>query len=289
MSAFLVNADQAKSRLDALVRELGSLSQKKAKLLCAMGAISVNGVCAAATTRVRDGAEVTFQTEYVDLMLSLGLPVSFADGDVLVLQKPPGIATLSVPEGDPSIEDALNRELGGSEIVNHLDRDASGLLLVARTAETLRLLDIAMASGSISREFLTIVNGAVEADQQSIELPEPQLDDTEDDDDDDLPPSTAELTVVARREGFTLLNVAIATGQTHQIRAYLHSAGHPILGDARYGDPAANEHARATFGVHRALLHSNRLRLAHPTSETALDITATAEPDFARIFPTRKR
>jgi RluA family pseudouridine synthase len=289
LSTFVVTAEQAKTRLDALVRELGSLSQKKAKLLCALGGIFVDGACAAGTARVREGAEVSFQAEHLDLMLKLGLPVAYADDDVLVLQKPPGLAVLAVPQGDPSLADALDREMPGCEFVHRLDRDASGLLLVARHADALMHLDIAMARAEIQRTFEAIVSGSVTEDEQTVSLPVVLAPDADsDDDDDEEQPSPARLTVLGRREGATHLSISTETGHSHQIRAHLQKMGHPILGDARYGDPQANDHARATFGVHRALLHSKRIQFAHPSSAEAIDVTASNEPDFGRLFPQRR-
>ena len=288
MSSFVVTPKQAKTRLDALVRELGSLSQKKAKLLCALGGIAVNGVCAAGTARVREGAEITFQAEHLELMLQLGLPVAYADDDVLVLQKPPGLAVLAVPQGDASLADALEREYPGCEFVHRLDRDASGLLLVARHAEALMHLDIAMAKAEIERTFEAVVSGSIAADEQTVDLPVVASPNEADDDDDDEQPSPARMTVLGRREGATHLRISTETGHSHQIRAQLKKMGHAILGDARYGDAQANEHARATFGVHRALLHSKRLQFAHPSSAVAIDVTAANEPDFARLFPQRR-
>lgn len=288
MSSFVVTSEQAKTRLDALVRELGSLSQKKAKLLCALGGIAVNGVCAAGTARVREGAEITFQVEHLELMLQLGLPVAYADDDVLVLQKPPGLAVLAVPQGDASLADALEREYPGCEFVHRLDREASGLLLVARHAEALMHLDIAMAKAEIHRTFEAVVSGSIAADEQTVDLPVVASPNDDNDDDDDEQPSPARMTVLGRREGATHLRISTETGHSHQIRAQLKKMGHAILGDARYGDAQANEHARATFGVHRALLHSKRLQFAHPSTAVAIDVTAANEPDFARLFPQRR-
>ncbi len=293
MTRFLVTQEAAKKRLDALLRELAGLSQKKARLLCALGGVAIDGVCSPATARVREGSEITIATEYVDLMLQLGLPVAFADDEVIVLQKPPGLAVHAGPLVDTSVADALQRELPGSGLAHRLDRDASGLLLVGRSPQALATLGNSMERNEISRDYEAIVHGNIEQDERTIDLPllvtdEPHGRKPKTLVDDTGLPSVSKVTVLGRREGATHVRIALETGRTHQIRAHMQAIGHPLLGDARYGDQEANERARSTFGVHRALLHSKHLRFAQPTTGENIAVTATNEPDFARIFPNRK-
>ena len=288
MSTFVVTSEQAKARLDALVREFGSLSQKKAKLLCALGGVAVNGVCATATTRLREGAKITFQPEHVDLMLRLGLPIAYADDAVLVLQKPPGLAVQSTPQVESSVQTALDDELPGSGIVHHLDREASGLLLVGVTQAAAEQLSNALTSGSITREYTAIVHGSIAADELTIAAAAEAADDPrEAGGTSDGEASDVHVQVIARRDGATHIRMLLTQGRAHQLRRQLQSIGHAILGDARFGDAEANDRARASWGVHRTLLHGKRLTFCHPVSSETITVTAADEPDFARIFPTR--
>jgi RluA family pseudouridine synthase len=288
LSTFVVSREQAKSRLDALVRELGSLSQKKAKLLCASGGVAVNGVCAAGTARVREGAKITFHPELADLTLKLGLPVVYADDDVLVLQKPPGLMVQASTPEENSVQTALDEELPGSNILHHLDREASGLLLVGRTPEAIAELGAAIREGKVSREYVAIAHGSIEADEQTIELAIATTDEPRNPTDHvEGKTATSHVVVIARRDGATHIRVTLTTGRAHHIRRHLQSIGHPLLGDARFGDAEANDRARASWGVHRTLLHGKSVQFPHPSTGEVVTVTATDEPDFARIFPNR--
>jgi RluA family pseudouridine synthase len=282
------------ARLDAFVHGqecagLGPLSRKLARQLCAIGAVAVDGVRAEPATRLRAGQRVTFASDHAALSLRLGIPVVFADDAVVVLHKPPGLAVHKGPLIDRSVADALARELPGAGLAHRLDRDASGLLLVGRTPAALRELGAAMERGGIERVYEAIAIGHVEPDERTIDLPllvtdEPRGDRPKTLVDDGGQPSVSHVTVLARNAFATLVRVRLETGRTHQIRAHLAAVGHPLLGDPRYGDAAANERARATWGVARTMLHGARLSFPHPEGGRAIEVEAASEPDFARIL-----
>ncbi len=291
-----VAAGQDGWRLDALLQgiecnELGPLSQKKSRLLCALGAASVDGVRADGAQRLRTGQRVDFAAEHAALMLDLGLVVAFADDAVLVLHKPPGLAVHKGPLVDACVADALARELPGAGLAHRLDRDASGLLLVGRSPASLASLAAAMERGAIAREYLAIASGELADEQRTIELPLRVTDEPRGDrpktivDAQHGQPAVTHVQVVERRRSATLVRVRLGTGRTHQLRAHLAAIGHPLLGDERYGDRAANDKAKATFGVGRTMLHSTRLAFPHPATANVIDVTAAHEPDFVRLFP----
>ena len=290
-----VAPEQDGSRLDALLHgaeaaEIGTLSRKAARALCGVGAVAVDGVVAGSGDRVRAGCLVEFAADHAALSLDLGVPVAFADDSVVVLHKPPGLAVHKGPLVEHDVAEALARELPGAGLAHRLDREASGLLLVGRTAAALARLGEAMERGEIDREYLAVVNGEPGFEARTIDLPlrvtdEPRGDRPKTIVDAAGQRAVTHTTVVARRSGAALLRIRLETGRTHQIRAHLAAIGHPLLGDPRYGDRAANERARATFGTHRSLLHGTRLEFPHPASGARTEVAAAHEPDFVRLFP----
>lgn len=296
MTSLLVAAEQDGCRLDALIQgvdcaELGPLSQKKARLLAAIGATAVDGVRTEdGKQRLRVGSTVTFAAEHAALSLDLGIPVVFADDDVLVLQKPPGLAVHKGPLVEDSVADALARELPYAGLAHRLDRDASGLLLIGRRKTALSFLGTAMEQGRIDRQYLAIVHGEFAGDERTIDLAlrvtdEPDGSKPKTFVDPNGQRSVSHVTVVDRRAEATLVRVRLETGRTHQIRAHLAAVGHPLLGDERYGDRNANDKAKATFGTRRTLLHGERLTFPQPTSGAMIEAVAAHEVDFVRMFP----
>jgi 23S rRNA pseudouridine1911/1915/1917 synthase len=290
-----VDAAHDGSRLDALLHGLdaeglGALSRQKARDLCATGAVAVDGVRAGAAERVRSGQTVTWTPLFAALTLELGLAVAFADDQVVVLHKLPGLAVHGGPLVSVSVADALARVLPGAGLAQRLDREASGLLLIGRHAPALQALGQAMERGAIEREYLAIVHGVIEQDRRTIDLPlrvtdEPRGDRPKTVVDPTGQRSVSHVQVEATRKDATLVRIRLETGRTHQIRAHLAAIGHGLLGDPRYGDAAANAAARATFGIDRTLLHGARLVFPQPVTGAPLEVTAVQEPDFVRLFP----
>ncbi len=278
-----------RARLDFVLHECDAdLSRRVARLLVESGGVRRNGVRAGARERVLAGETVAYFPEFAESTLALRLGVVQEDGDLLVLHKPPGLAVHRGPLVKDSVAGRLEKTFPGCGLAHRLDRGASGLLLVGKHSEALRALASAVEGGRVERVYLAVVLGPLEGERR-IDLPLRILDEPMGNAPKAVPdpsglPARTVIRALERRPDFTLVEARLETGRTHQIRAHLAAIGHPILGDPRNGDPAANEKARQTHGVGRPLLHSHRLALDHPSTRERLSFEAAREPDFERVL-----
>ena len=282
-------------RLDALLHELGpKLSRFDARRLAEIGAVSVDGVRALPSERVRAEQTVLVPEGTIAISLTLGMPVLYEDDDLIVLYKLPGLAVHPGTLIEDSVADRLTAHLAGAGLAQRLDRGSSGLLLVGKHKESLRALAQAMESDRIARHYLAVGVGEAQFTERTVDFPLLVTDEPRGDrpkvlvDAKHGQAATTHLQVRASRNGATLFAVRLETGRTHQIRAHLRAIGHPLLGDPRYGDLAANQRAHATHGIARPLLHADRLSFPQPTTGSTLVMQAWLEPDIARLFPTMR-
>jgi len=220
---------------------------------------------------------------------AIPLQVVHEDADVLVVDKPAGLTVHPAP-GHPRgtlVNAVLARVpdlsgIGGSlrpGIVHRLDKDTSGLLVVAKTDAAYRSLAAQVRSHTVTRVYLALVRGAVRREAGVIAAPigrhpthrtrmavTPRG-----------RPAVTHFAVRERLPGSTLLECRLETGRTHQIRVHLRHIGHPILGDPVYGGAPAE-------GIGRQALHASRLEFTHPRTGTRVVYTAPVPADFAGLL-----
>ncbi len=294
-----VGPDDDGVRLDVFVAKRAGVSRARAGSLVDDGLVSVNGRVQRKAYKVSPG-EVVDVAERVHVVPEppSGVEVVFEDDDLLVVSKPAGVVVHAAPglrEG--TLVDALSasgRELaerageGRAGIVHRLDRDVSGLLIVAKTDAAHERLVAAMQAREIERRYLALVAGAPQTDRGKIDAPigrHPRhrtrmavLADGR--------PAVTWFTVKERFAACALLEVKLETGRTHQIRTHLASIGLPIVGDAAYGrDPAL---ARK-LGLRRPFLHAYRLAFAHPTSGESLSFESDLPDELASVLEAVRR
>jgi 23S rRNA pseudouridine955/2504/2580 synthase len=224
--------------------------------------------------------------------------ILFEDADILAFDKQPGMVSHVGSGHAEGVVDLLNGYLGTAPdaafrpaLANRLDRDTSGVLLLAKTELALRRLNESMRRGTLEKGYLALVRGAPEPPAGRIEAAlrkEKSADGLERMA--VVPPEApgalaaatryATLRVVGGGEA-ALLDVTLETGRTHQIRAHLTHLGHPVALDRKYGSPAFNADLEARTGLRRLFLHASRLGFPHPRTGERRVVEAPLAKDLA--------
>ncbi|MEA2151275.1 MAG: rRNA synthase [Solirubrobacteraceae bacterium] len=287
-----VPAEAAGERLDVfLAAPAGSRSQ--AQRLIADGRVLVDGRPAQKRHLVRAGERIAVD-DAQDAAPAPGaaapvaqFAVAYEDGDLIVVDKPAGVVVHPARgHREGTLAQALaGRAAGGEQnwragIVHRLDRNTSGLLVVAKSEEVHRRLKAALAARDIRREYLALVEGRPPARSGTIEAPigRDRRHRTRMSIDSDAPkPAITHFELERALAQSTLLRVRLQTGRTHQIRVHLQSIGHPVCGDRDYGH-------KGLYGLERQFLHATRLAFAHPTTGAPIDIVSPLPPDLERAL-----
>jgi 23S rRNA pseudouridine1911/1915/1917 synthase len=278
----------AGTRLDALLAEpLGSRS-RAARLIDA-GAVTVNGRArpkrhkleAGDVVVVDDAADAPPVPEDVGAAVDFAVP--FEDEHLLVVDKPAGVVVHpSRGHLTGTLAQALEGTAEGGEegwragLVHRLDRDTSGLLVVAKSDAVHARLKEALQLREITREYAALVEGRPPSRTGTIDAPigRDRRMRTKHSTDTDTPrEARTHFEVEEALPRYTLLKVTLDTGRTHQIRVHLQAIGHPVAGDPEYG------HADL-LGLDRQFLHARRLAFTHPITGEQVEIESPLPPDL---------
>jgi 23S rRNA pseudouridine1911/1915/1917 synthase len=283
----LVDDAAAGQRLDRfLAQPVGSRSQAQA--LIDAGAVQVDGRAVLKSHVVAAGEEVVVTPPSRPVAAVEVVPAPFTvaweDEHLLIVDKPAGVVVHPARgHRTGTLSQALaGRAAGGEDpgragIVHRLDRDTSGLLVVARTDDVHRALKAELSARRLRREYLALVDGRPAARTGTIEAPigRDRRDRTLMSIDTDEPREARthfEIDRLLARAA--LLRVVLDTGRTHQIRVHLAAIGIPVAGDPQYGRAGA-------FGLERQFLHAARLAFAHPVTGEELDVRSPLPGDLA--------
>ncbi len=218
-----------------------------------------------------------------------GVPfaVVFEDAHLLVVDKPAGVVVHPARgHRTGTLAQALaGRACGGEDraragIVHRLDRDTSGLLVVAKSDAVHRELKALIAARALRREYVALVEGVPPAKSGTIDAPigRDRRDRLLMSIETDAPRAARTHFELLRIVGAAaLLRVLLDTGRTHQIRVHLAAIGHPVCGDRRYG-------ASSRYGLERQFLHAAGLAFEHPVTAEALDLRSALPPDLERAL-----
>jgi 23S rRNA pseudouridine1911/1915/1917 synthase len=294
-----VPADCAGLRLDqALARLLPEYSRNRLQEWMRSGHITVDGGPASAKAKVWGGETVVIAPQALPTTSQhapeeIPLTVLFEDADILVIDKPAGLV-VHPGSGNWSgtLLNALLRHapaLAGvprAGIVHRLDKETSGLLVVAKTIPAQVDLVRQLQARSVKREYVAIVHGAL-AREGAVEAPIGRH-----------PVHRTRMAVVARGKpaktyyfpiehgtGWTRLRCRLETGRTHQIRVHLHSIGHPLIGDPVYGfSQRKSALPAAALNFPRQALHAARLALIHPVTGELLSWESALPADISGLI-----
>lgn len=221
--------------------------------------------------------------------------VVFEDEHLLVVDKPAGLVVhpgAGVRRG--TLVDALAGKLaGGPEadrpgVVHRLDRDTSGLMLLARSDPAHAALQGMIRRREVEREYLALVEGSPDARSGTIDAPlgRDRGNRTVMSTRTDKPRrAVTRFEVVEALPGRSLLRVTLETGRTHQIRAHMAAIGHPVCGDRAYGGRSCG----AALGLARQFLHSARLRFSHPVTRAPVECESKPPAELNRALEAARR
>lgn len=288
--------DAQRERLDLLVARVCDLSRTQAATLIANGHVLVNDRPERASYRGEPGDRIVVTIPPPpgrDIVAeSIPLSIAYEDDELVVVDKAAGMVVHPAPgnwtgtlvnalmgRGEPLAEG------GGAEragLVHRLDKDTSGLLIVAKTETAHRNLSASLAARRITRRYAAVTWGHLTSDQITVDKPiarDPR-DRTRMAIVQDGKAAKTDFTRLARFDAVDLLRAHLHTGRTHQIRVHLASVGHPVVGDDTYGGGGGRR--LAALPPSRHFLHAAWLRFRHPLSGALLDLRSALPDDLKR-------
>ena len=320
-SKTLVVADtDGGQRLDQyLVANLPDLSRARVQQLIAQKLVQLNGVPAKASHRLRGEETISIlgsleQTPLRAIAEDIPLDIVYEDDDVVVINK---LAGMMVHAGAGATDDARNRgtlvnallhrfaslsQLGGElrpGIVHRLDRETSGLILVAKNDVSHRNLSSQFARREVKKNYRAVVHGWPKKESATIDSPirrdsvrRNRMTTRGSAGRDAITHYKVERRIESPYGKFALLDVKIETGRTHQIRVHLASLGHPIIGDITYGAPEAiqaqlgkqKSGTRRSIALPRNFLHASEIRFLQPKTGKDLHFSAPLPPELEQFL-----
>jgi 23S rRNA pseudouridine1911/1915/1917 synthase len=291
----------AGQRLDqALAAALPQYSRARLQRWIREGAVRLAGAPVRARDRVRGGERLEVRAEFAEDSAveaqSLPLQILYEDSALLVLDKPAGLVVHpGAGNRSHTLQNALLAHDGAlarvprAGLVHRLDKQTSGLLMVARTPEAHTRLVAALAAREITREYLALVwgrplaGGRIDEPIGRDRRARTRMAVTR-----GGRPAVTHYRIEERFDAQTLLRVRLETGRTHQIRVHLAHIGFPVVGDPVYGGRrrrvAAGPQQAVLRGFQRQALHAARLSFEHPLTRHPLSFEAPVPEDLARLL-----
>ena len=299
MKTIIINEEQTK-RIDAYLAEKTELSRVTVQRLIEEEKILVNDKKIKASYKIQSGDKITVEEEIPKeisiVAQDIPIDVIYEDNDIIVVNKPKGMV-VHPANGNPDgtlvnaimaiCKDSLSG-IGGEirpGIVHRLDKDTSGLLIVAKNDKAHINLSEQLKNHEVKKTYIALVRGIVKENEATINMP--------------IGRSTKDrkkmavtktgknaithFKVLQRYDKYTLLEVTIETGRTHQIRVHLSQIGYPIIGDTTYSN-GKNE-----WGIEGQCLHAKILEFKHPITEKQMHLEAELPDYFKEVISELER
>ena len=292
-----IGEDSAGQRIDNfLSKQLKGVPKSHIYRILRSGEVRVNRKRVDQTCRLQAGDMVRIppvrlaERPATDYVPAAEFPVLYEDDALLVVDKPAGVAV----HGGSGVSFGVIEQLRQArpqakflELVHRLDRETSGVLLLAKKRSALTALHEQIREGRTDKRYLALVLGQWKNARQHVKLPLHKFTTAE-----------GERRVMVRENGqashtvfalhktwpeFSLLEAQLKTGRTHQIRVHLAYLGFPIAGDAKYGDFARNK-GLAKQGLKRMFLHAHMMNLQHPLTGESMSFSAPLPPELQRFL-----
>lgn len=298
MAEIRIIIEESGERIDALLaRSIDELTRSSATRLIDDGAVTVSGKAIKKNYKVKTGDELCVSIPEVAaeceiLAQDIPLCVMFEDDDVIVINKPRGMVVHpAVGHADGTLVNALMHHCGDSlsgvggekrpGIVHRIDKDTSGLLIVAKNDFAHLALSAQLADRSLSRVYEAVAFGRFREDERTIDAPigrhpadRKKMAVT----DRNSRNAVTHMQVITRYNGYTHVRCKLETGRTHQIRVHLAHIGHPILGDAVYG------HKKSEKGLTGQCLHAKELKFIHPRTGEQVVVSSDLPEYFEQVL-----
>ena len=305
-----VTAERSGLRADVIVAEATGLSRSAAARLCEERNVLLRGKPCAKNAKLIEGDELFIELPEPEpteaLPENIPLDIVYEDADIVVVNKPVGMVVHPAAGNENgTLVNALLWHCGDSlsgiggvirpGIVHRIDKDTSGLLVVAKNDAAHLHLSDQLKTHAVSRVYEAIVLGNLKNDSGTVDAPIGRH------------PTDRKKMAVLRGTGahareavthfrvverfgqFTHIRCELETGRTHQIRVHMSSLGHPLLGDGVYGGAGTRFEGAHRSLIHGQCLHAGHLRLIHPRTEQQMEFEAPMPEDMQRVLELLRR
>lgn len=296
MNTLVVDEINKGKRLDSYISDnMDKISRSFAQKLIENQQVTINGKNEKASYKVCAGDNIQVDVPEAQgtklKVQDIPVDVVYEDKDIIVVNKPKGMV-VHPANGNPDgtlvnailamCKDSLSG-IGGEirpGIVHRLDKDTSGLLIIAKNNEAHVKMSKQIQDRLVTKKYIALIRGVVKDDEATIDMPiaRSKVDRKKMAVDKDGKQAVTHFKVIKRYRGYTLLEIKIDTGRTHQIRVHMAKIGYPVVGDMVYSN-GKNE-----FGIEGQMLHAKSLEFSHPITGKKMHLEAPLPEYFTKVL-----